>query len=50
LLEATIVLREILSRYRLLPDRWRPESHRFQHVTLVPSRGARISVIAHDRE
>lgn len=44
LLEATIVLRAVLSRYRLAPDRARPEGARPRHITMVPARGARISV------
>jgi cytochrome P450 len=44
LLEATIVLRAVLSRFRLSPDRVRPEGSRPRHITMVPARGARISV------
>ncbi|TNC25410.1 cytochrome P450 [Amycolatopsis alkalitolerans] len=46
LLEATIVLQAVLSRYRLSPDRTRPEGSRPRHITMVPARGARISVTA----
>ena len=42
LMEATAVLQEVLSRYALTPERSRPEQARPRHVTLVPSRGARI--------
>jgi cytochrome P450 family 135 len=42
--EATIVLQAILSRYRLAPDRARPEAARPRHITMVPGRGARIVV------
>ncbi|WP_027941753.1 cytochrome P450 [Amycolatopsis taiwanensis] len=44
LLEATTVLREVLSRYRLSPERARPERPRPRNITVVPGRGARISV------
>lgn len=44
LLEATIVLREVLSRYRLSPERARPERPRPRNITIVPGRGARISI------
>jgi cytochrome P450 len=44
LLEATIVLQAVLSRYRLIPDRSRPEGSRPRHITMVPARGARLSV------
>ena len=47
LMEATVVLREVLSRYNLTAPRRRPEPPRPRHVTLVPGRGARI--IAHER-
>ncbi|KAA9154503.1 cytochrome P450 [Amycolatopsis acidicola] len=44
LLEATIVLQAVLSRYHLAPERRRPERARPRHITMVPGRGARISV------
>lgn len=44
LMEAGIVLREVLTRFRLAPDRPRPEPVRTRNITLVPGRGARISV------
>ncbi|WP_199432177.1 cytochrome P450 [Qaidamihabitans albus] len=44
LLEATIVLRAVLSRYHLAPDRERPEGARPRNITMVPARGARIAV------
>ncbi|GAA5155156.1 cytochrome P450 [Amycolatopsis dongchuanensis] len=44
LLEATIVLRAVLSRWHLTPDRARAEGSRARHITMVPARGARISV------
>jgi cytochrome P450 family 135 len=44
LLESTIVLREVLSRYELVPGDDRPEQTRARHVMLVPARGARIVV------
>ncbi|HEY6780736.1 MAG TPA: cytochrome P450, partial [Thermoleophilaceae bacterium] len=42
--EMKIVLREVLRRVRLRADRERPESPRIKHVTVVPSRGARVVV------
>lgn len=44
LMEASVVLRELLVRYDVAPDRARPEAQRARNVTLVPARGARISV------
>jgi cytochrome P450 family 135 len=44
LMEAGIVLREVFTRFRLAPDRLRPEPVRTRHITLVPGRGARITV------
>ncbi|MFD2417007.1 cytochrome P450 [Amycolatopsis pigmentata] len=44
LLEATIVLRAVLSRYHLSPGRHRPERGRARNITTVPAHGARISV------
>jgi cytochrome P450 len=44
LLEATIVLREVFTRFRVAPDRLHPEPVRTRHITLVPGRGARIVV------
>jgi cytochrome P450 len=44
LLEGAIVLREALSRFRVEPAGARPEQPRLLHVTLFPSRGARIVV------
>ncbi|MCT2585274.1 cytochrome P450 [Actinophytocola gossypii] len=40
--EAGAVLREVLIRYDLRPDRARPEFPKPRNVTLVPARGARI--------
>ncbi|MFI5782927.1 cytochrome P450 [Nocardia sp. NPDC051570] len=42
--QGVIVLREVLSRFRIEPASARPEQPRLQHLTLVPSRGARIVV------
>lgn len=42
LMEATVMLRAVLSRYRLTPDRLRPEPAKPRHITLVPGRGARV--------
>lgn len=44
LMEATIILREILTRYRIEPDRQRPEATKSRNITLTPARGARIIV------
>lgn len=44
LLEASVVLGEVLRRYDLHPDRRQPEHRRARNITLAPSRGARISV------
>jgi cytochrome P450 len=44
LLEATIVLRELFSRYRVTAADRRPEPTKTRHITLVPGRGARIVV------
>jgi cytochrome P450 len=46
LMEANIVLREVLVRFRIAPDRYSPEPVRARHITLVPGRGARIVVTA----
>jgi cytochrome P450 len=44
LLEANIVLREVFTRFRIAPDRLSPEPAKPRHITLVPGRGARITV------
>ncbi|RBM22641.1 cytochrome P450 [Prauserella sp. PE36] len=44
LLEATVVLRAVLSRFHLTPDRARPEPAKARNITMVPSRGARVIV------
>jgi cytochrome P450 len=44
LLEATIVLQAVFSRYRVDPDRTRPEEVVARNITMVPSRGARIMI------
>ncbi|MFE9539667.1 cytochrome P450 [Streptomyces sp. NPDC006691] len=44
LLEATVALREVLRRYEIRPDRPAPEEQKAHHVTLIPSRGARVVV------
>ncbi|MEV7445853.1 cytochrome P450 [Streptomyces sp. NPDC091204] len=44
LLEATVALREVLVRYEIRPDRAAPEEQKAHHVTLIPSRGARLVV------
>jgi hypothetical protein len=47
MMEATIILREILRTHRLAPGRTRPEKPRARQVVYAPSRGGRI--IAHPR-
>ncbi|HEX5114942.1 MAG TPA: cytochrome P450 [Pseudonocardiaceae bacterium] len=44
LLEASVVLGEVLRRYDVRPDRRQPERRRARNITLVPSRGARIAI------
>jgi cytochrome P450 len=44
LMEASVVLGEVLRRYDVRPDRARPEGQRARNITLVPARGARIAV------
>ncbi len=44
LMEASVVLGEVLRRYDVRPDRARPEQQRARNITLVPARGARIVV------
>ncbi|MFJ4865437.1 cytochrome P450 [Streptomyces sp. NPDC088748] len=44
LLEATVALREVLQQYEIRPDRPAPEEQKAHHVTLIPSRGARLVV------
>ncbi|MBK1782917.1 cytochrome P450 [Prauserella cavernicola] len=44
LLEATIVLEAVLSRFHLTPARLRPEPARARNITMVPGHGARIVV------
>ena len=44
LMEASIVLGEVLRRYDVRPDRPRPERQKARNITLVPARGARIVV------
>ncbi|MEO6703819.1 MAG: cytochrome P450 [Jatrophihabitantaceae bacterium] len=42
LLEATVVLGEVLRRYHISADSGRPEQPRPRNITLAPSRGARV--------
>lgn len=42
LMEATVMLRAVLSRYRITPDRAHPEPAKARHITMVPGRGARV--------
>jgi cytochrome P450 len=44
LMEASVVLGEVLRRYDVRPDRARPEGQHARNITLVPARGARIAV------
>jgi cytochrome P450 len=44
LLEANIVLREVFTRFHIAPDRPRPEPVKTRHITLVPGRGARLTL------
>ncbi|HEX4722331.1 MAG TPA: cytochrome P450 [Pseudonocardiaceae bacterium] len=44
LMEASVVLGEVLRRYDVRPDRARQEQQRARNITLVPARGARIVV------
>jgi cytochrome P450 len=44
LMEASVVLGEVLRRYDVRPDRARPEGQQARNITLVPARGARIAV------
>ena len=44
LMEASVVLGEVLRRYDVRPDRTREEHQRARNITLVPARGARIVV------
>jgi cytochrome P450 len=44
LMEASVVLGEVLRRFDIRPDRTRPERQQARNITLVPSRGARIAV------
>jgi cytochrome P450 len=47
LMEGTVVVREILTRYRLaLPDGSEPERGRVRNITTVPRRRARVVVTA----
>jgi cytochrome P450 len=43
-LEATVVLREVLTRFELRFDAGRPEKAKPRNITLIPSRGARVTV------
>jgi cytochrome P450 len=43
-LEATVVLREVLTRFDLRFDASRPERAKPRNITLIPARGARIAV------
>ncbi|GAA1193440.1 cytochrome P450 [Prauserella alba] len=44
LLEAAVVLGEVLRRHHVAPDRARPERAKARNITMVPSRGARLVV------
>lgn len=44
LMEASVVLGEVLRRFDIQPNHPRPERQRARNITLVPSHGAKISV------
>ncbi len=44
LLEATVVLGEVLQRYGLSAQTSRPERAKARHITLAPNRGARVTL------
>jgi cytochrome P450 len=44
LMEGTVVLREVLSRFDITPDSPRPEAARSRNITLAPARGVRLRV------
>lgn len=44
LMEATVVLREILRAYDIRPERARPERAKGRNITLAPAHGTRVSV------
>jgi len=46
LTEMDVVLRTVLRHIEIRADRPRDESLRMHHITLVPSRGARVHVVA----
>ncbi|MEO7262917.1 MAG: cytochrome P450 [Jatrophihabitantaceae bacterium] len=46
LLEATVVLGEVLRRYGLSAEGSRPERAKARHITLAPSRGARVTLVS----
>ncbi|MGI8665349.1 MAG: cytochrome P450 [Jatrophihabitans sp.] len=49
LLEATVVLGEVLARFELSADRDRPEPPKARNITLPPGRGARLRLTPRDR-
>jgi cytochrome P450 family 135 len=44
LLEGTVILQAVLAHHHVSADRARPEKARARHITLTPSRGARVTV------
>lgn len=44
LMEATVVLREMLRGYDIRPDRARPEPAKGRNITLAPARGTRVRI------
>jgi cytochrome P450 len=44
--EMKVVLRAVLSRFDIAPDRWRDERVKARHITLIPGRGARVVLSA----
>jgi cytochrome P450 len=49
LMEASVVLGEVLRRFDIRADRARPERQQARNITLVPARGARITVTPRSR-
>lgn len=45
LLEASVVLGEVLRRFGMSADGSRPERAKARHITLAPSRGARVTLV-----
>ncbi|MEY7974367.1 cytochrome P450 [Saccharomonospora xinjiangensis] len=50
LLESVIMLRAVLRRHHVAPERLRPEPAKARNITMVPARGARIVATPRHRE